>query len=67
MSKASYDEENDILYISFSNGAYSDVVNTEMLTLYLDKNGTLKRIAIKNAKRNGILDSLSKLLASITI
>jgi uncharacterized protein YuzE len=67
MSKASYDEETDTLYISFSNGAYSDVVNTEMLTLYLDKNGTLKRIAIKNAKSNGILDSLSKLLSSITV
>ena len=58
MSKAFYDEENDLLYITFSNGSYSEVVNTNALKLYLDKNGNLKSIAIKGAKKKGILDAL---------
>lgn len=61
MNKALYDEDNDILYISFSNGSYSEVINTNVLTLYLDKNGNLKRIAIKEAKKRGILESLTNL------
>ncbi len=65
MNKTLYDEENDLLYISFSNGAYSEVVNTNALTLYLDKNGNLKKIAIKEAKKKGILDALTNLLTSI--
>ncbi len=65
MNKALYDEANDLLYISFSNGAYSEVVNTNALKLYLDKNGNLKRIAIKEAKKKGILDALTNLLTNI--
>lgn len=63
MGKVLYDEENDILYISFSNGAYRDIVNTNVLTLYLDKNGNLKKIGIKEAKKKGILDALTNLLS----
>ena len=60
-NKVSYDEENDILYISFSRGSYSEEIKTKALILYLDKNGNLTRIAIKNAKQKGILDGLKEL------
>ncbi len=66
MEKVSYDEERDILYITLSDNPYKEVINTKVLALYMDMDGNLCRIGIKNAKERGIIDDLTKALLSIS-
>lgn len=60
MEKISYDETDDILYISLSEEDYVESVNTKALILYIDSKGNICKIGIKNARDRGLLDELNR-------
>ncbi|MEM2855577.1 MAG: DUF2283 domain-containing protein [Candidatus Nitrosocaldaceae archaeon] len=62
MEKISYDEIDDVLYISLSEEHYVESVNTKALILYMDSKGNICRIGIKNARNKGLLDELNRKL-----
>jgi uncharacterized protein YuzE len=59
--KASYDKEEDILYLLFKEGPSYEVIETDPnVHLELDKKGNVMGIEIWNAKQSGLIKQVKQ-------
>lgn len=62
--KASYDKEEDILYLLFKEGPSYEVIEADPdVHLELDKKGKIMGIEIWNAKQSGLIKKVEKAIA----
>lgn len=62
--KASYDKEEDILYLLFKEGPSYEVVEADPdVHLELDKRGKIMGIEIRNAKSSGLMKQVEEAIA----
>jgi len=64
--KASYDKEEDILYLLFKEGPSSEVIETDPdVHLELDKKGNVMGIEIWNAKQSGLIKQVKQAIIEV--
>lgn len=62
--KASYDKEEDVLYLLFKEGPSYEVVEADPdVHLELDKKGKIMGIELWNAKQSGLIKQVEKAVA----
>ncbi|MCL4429430.1 MAG: DUF2283 domain-containing protein [Chloroflexi bacterium] len=62
--KASYDKEEDILYLLFKEGPSYEVIEADPdVYLELDKKGKIMGIEIWNARRSGLIKKVEEAIA----
>ncbi|MGA2385552.1 MAG: DUF2283 domain-containing protein [Candidatus Bathyarchaeia archaeon] len=62
--KASYDKEEDILYLLFKEGPSHEVIEADPdVHLELDKKGKIMGIEIWNARRSGLIKEVEEAIA----
>lgn len=62
--KASYDKEEDVLYLLFKEGSSYEVIEADPdVHLELDKKGKVMGIEIWNARKSGLLKKMEEAIA----
>jgi len=62
--KVHYDEDQDILYLSFKDGPSHEIVESSPnIVLELDKNKEIMGLEIWNAKKTGFLQQVARVVA----